>query len=140
MSEKTKPGKPFVELHRELVPLAEAAAAAYHVITQQPQPLRDPADLEEVRALVAVALATVAPILRQDNGSAVPLSGAEIHDALYRSVAPSRAAAVDYSALFIRRGDLLKAIEVLKDAHASFGRSDTLDALKRTPPGLVPQA
>ena len=109
-----------LELHRELVPLAEAAAAAYHVIAERRQPLRDSAELEEVRGQVALALATVAPILRQDNGFAVPMSSAEIHAALYTTSAPSGAAMSEYTDLFIRRGDLLKAIETLKETHTAF--------------------
>ena len=40
-------------------------------------------------------------------------------------------AAPDLTQLFVRRGDLVRAIETLKEVHVSFGREDILAALKR---------
>jgi hypothetical protein len=110
---------------RELVPLGEAAAAAYHVVTRKPSPLRDPRELEEVRGLVAIALSTVAPVLCLENGNPVPLNAAQIEERLFRRtpVRPgTQRVAPDLSGLFMRRGDMIRAIETLKEAHASFGR------------------
>lgn len=107
--------RPKVELHRELVPLAEAAAVAYHVITDKPPPLRDSEALREVRSRVAIALANVAPLLRQENGSAVPLSSREIRERLL-----DPGAKPDLEGLCVRRLDLLSAVESLKAAHAAF--------------------
>src|SRR4051812_48420325 len=74
------------ELHRELVPLAEAAAVAYHIITENPPPLRNPRDLDEVRCLVAIALSTVAPIVSWKNGSTQTVTSAEIEAKLFASL------------------------------------------------------
>ena len=122
------------ELHRELVPLSEATAVAYHIITEKPEALRDPRDLDDVRGLVAIALSTVATILKRENGEALPLSSAQIDERLFFPSFCSprdRRTAPDLTQLFVRRGDLVRAIETLKEAHASFGRDDVLAALKR---------
>jgi hypothetical protein len=115
-----------IELYRELVPLSEAAAVAYHIITDRPPPLRDPEALREVRALVAIALATVAPLLRQANGSAVPLSSRELKERLFvPGISP------ELEGLCVRRLDLLRAVESLKAAHAAFDRGHVLDAIRK---------
>jgi hypothetical protein len=122
------------ELHRELVPLAEASAVAYHVITERPESLRDPRDLDEVRGLVAIALSTAATILRMVNGTALPLTSGQIDEQLFSPISHSlrdRRAAPDLSDLYVRRGDLIRAIETLKQAHTSFGREHVLAALKK---------
>jgi hypothetical protein len=115
-----------VELHRELVPLAEAAAVAYHVITEKPERLREPHHLAEVRSLVAVALSSVGTILRQENGSVVPLASREIRERLF----VPRGRTPDLSDLCMRRVELLHAIELLKAAHVAFDRAHVLDALR----------
>lgn len=115
-----------IELYRELVPLSEAAAVAYHIITERPVALRDPAALREARGLVAIALSTVAPLLRQENGGAVPLSSPELKQRLFTpGVSP------DLDGLCIRRLDLLRAIESLREAHQAFGREHVLDAIRK---------
>ena len=121
------------ELHRELVPLSEATAVTYHIITEKPEALRDPRDLDDVRGLVAIALSTVATILKRENGDAHPLSSAQIEERLFSSLSSprDRRTAPDLTQLFVRRGDLVHAIELLKEAHASFGREDLLAALKK---------
>jgi hypothetical protein len=103
---------PNNELYRELVPLADAAAAAYHIIVDRPVPLKDPHALREVRDLVAIALTSVAPVLRQENGAVVPVSTTEVDERLF-----GRPARLDD--LCIRRLDLLRAVESLKEAHGS---------------------
>ena len=121
------------ELHRELVPLAEAAAVAYHIITENPSPLRDPRELDEVRCLVAIALSTVAPILK--NGTTEPIGPAQIREQLFAPLSNRPAgqdASTQFTGLHIRRGDLIRAVEALKDAHISFGRAQVLQALKKT--------
>jgi hypothetical protein len=121
------------ELHRELVPLSEATAVTYHIITEKPEALRDPRDLDDVRGLVAIALSTVATILKRENGEAHPLGSAQIEERLFASLSSprDRRTAPDLTQLFVRRGDLVHAIELLKEAHASFGREDLLAALKK---------
>jgi hypothetical protein len=122
------------ELHRELVPLSEASAVAYHVITEKPESLRDARDLDEVRGLVAIALSTEASILTMEDGSVLPLSGAQIEERLFfpaRDSLRDRRVAPDLSQLYVRRGDLIRAIETLKEAHISFGREHVLTPLKK---------
>jgi hypothetical protein len=86
-----------------------------------------------VRGLVAIALSTVATILKRENGEALPLGSAQIEEWLFSGLSGSRdrRTAPDLTQLFVRRGDLVQAIEVLKEAHASFGREDLLAALKK---------
>jgi hypothetical protein len=120
-------------LHRELVPLAEAAAVAYHIIIENPQPLRDPRELDEVRRLVAIALSSVAPILNGKEAAAQPMSAAEIERELFAPLLNRAAEArpsTEFPGLHIRRGDLVRAVEVLKQAHIGFGREEILAALK----------
>lgn len=111
-------------LHRELVPLTEAAAVAYHIITERPVPLKDPQALREVRDLVAIALTSVAPVLRQEDGAAVPLSSAEVNERLFGR--PPR-----LDGLYMRRLDLLRAVESLKQAHGAFDRGHVLASIRK---------
>jgi hypothetical protein len=122
-----------MELHRELVPLSEATAVAYHIITEKPEALRNPQDLDDVRGLVAIALSTVTTILKRDKGEAQPLDSAQVEERLFSPLSRSRElrTAPDLRHLFVRRGDLVRAIEALKEAHASFGREHLLAALKK---------
>jgi hypothetical protein len=117
--------KPKVELYRELVPLAEATAVAYHIVTERPVPLKDPNALDEVRGLVAVALSTVAPILKRENGAAAPLNSPEVNQRLF-----VRGGTADLENLYIRRVDLLRAVEVLKEAHVAFDRQHVIESLR----------
>jgi hypothetical protein len=122
------------ELYRELVPLAEATAVAYHIITEKPDPLTDAAELDEVRGLVAIALSTVAPIQILADEKAMALSPQQVEEYLFSPVSRGlrdRRAGLDFSALFIRRSDLIRAIETLKQAHATFGREKVLRDLKK---------
>lgn len=119
---------PAIELHRELVPLAEAAAVAYHIITEKPEPLRDPRQLDEVRGLVAVALSSVATVLKRENGSVVPMSSPEVNERLFVRGGPP-----DLEGLFMRRVDLLRAVEMLKQAHMAFDRQHVLESIRKFP-------
>lgn len=114
-----------VELHRELVPLTEAAAVAYHIIAERPVPL-DRDALEEVRGLVAIALSRVPPVLRQDDGAAAPLSSAEINERLFTRGRPAQ-----LGDLCMRRLDLLRAVESLKEAHFAFDHSGVLESIRK---------
>jgi hypothetical protein len=121
------------ELHRELVPLAEAAAVAYHIISDNPRSLRNPRELCEVRCLVAIALSSAAPIVHGQDGAVRPMSAAEVEQHLFAPLSqrqPERSPPPDFAGLYIRRGDLVRAVEVLKRAHKSFGRADVLSALR----------
>jgi hypothetical protein len=89
--------------------------------------------LDDVRALVAIALSTVATILTRENGEALPLSSAQIEAQLFAPTVRSQRdrTAPDLTQLFVRRGDLVRAIETLKEVHISFGRADVLASLKK---------
>jgi hypothetical protein len=115
-----------VALYRELVPLAEAAAVAYQVITEKPVPLRDPHQLAEMRGLVAIALSSVGRVLKQEDGAAVPLSSAEISQRLF-----VRGAQSNLDGLCMSRVELLRAIEVLKEAHIVFDQGALLESLRK---------
>jgi hypothetical protein len=117
-----------VELYRELVPLAEATAIAYHVITERPIPLREPQRLTELRGLVAIALSSVGMVLKQEDGALSPLSSAEINERLF-----VRGRTPDLEGLYMRRAELVRAVEVLKEAHFAFDRSALLDSLRKLP-------
>lgn len=104
------------ELYRELVPLGEAAAVAYHVVTDRPLPLKDPRMLDEVRSRVAIALASLAPVLRRDRELLRRMSAKEVDERLF---APEGARRIDD--LCMRRCDLVRAVESLKQAHIAFG-------------------
>jgi hypothetical protein len=95
-----------VYVHEELVPLAEACAAAYHLLIQG-QKTAHPQEVEEARGLIAIALSRVATLYRMTDGAISPLSGDKVHQALF-SGDP------DLRDLYIRRGALLEALETLK--------------------------
>lgn len=103
--------RPFrAEPYRELVGLDEASAAAYQVVAEPRAPVRDPGTLEEVRRAVALALSRVAPVVETVDGRTVPLSEAELLGRLQAQRTPAEA----LRGLYIRRIDLLRAVEVLK--------------------------
>ena len=104
-----KRARATVEMYRELAPLAEASAIAYHVLVEHPKPPRDRGELLEVRFLMARALAAIAPILRKEGEGLAPLGAPEINAALYKG--PGRA---DLAGLYVRRVDLLRAVEALR--------------------------
>jgi hypothetical protein len=116
----------LAELHRELVPLGEAAAVTYSIVADRRDSLGAQEALDEVRALIAIALSGVAPVLRQENGDAVPLSAPEIQERLFRA----RGRRADLAGLCMRRSDLLKAVETLKDAQLMRGKEDLLAGLR----------
>jgi hypothetical protein len=109
------------EIHRELVPLVEAAAATYHIITEKPGAPRDSLELEEVRGRVAIALSSVAPILKQvGDGAVAPLPAAEAEERLF-----ARGSRPRLDGLYVRRVDLLHAVELLKEARVAFDRGES---------------
>ena len=123
---KVRNGSP-VELYRELVPLAEAAAAAYHIITEKPERLRDRSELDEVRGLVAIALSTVGTIVKEEDGGPVPVGVKEIQERLFvRNGAQPR-----LDGLFMRRIELLRAVELLREAHFAFDRRHVLETIRK---------
>lgn len=122
-------GEDSGELYRELVPLAEAAAVAYHLLVERPPVLRDPDALAETRSLVAIALSCVAPLLRVEGGELVRADAQRLQSELFRH-GPERLAC-DLSAFYVRRLHLLKAVEAMKQAHVVFDRAHVLDALRR---------
>lgn len=109
-------------LSSEFVPLAEAAAAAYQVLSRGSvrSGLSDD-ELLEVRARVALALGAVATIFVADGGSRRPVTLHELESKLF---APPdgmrRKASGAIDGLEIRRADLLHAIELLKGAGSDF--------------------
>jgi hypothetical protein len=109
-------------LDEEFVPLPVAATVAYFEITEAAKQVRTREDLAEVRRLVAIALASVAPIYGRNGngGGAAVLSAREINDLLFK---PRDTAQVQakLEELCIRRGDLRTALEVLKEARLAFG-------------------
>jgi len=110
-------------LSQELVPLQEAAAAAYHVLGDHGRRAASEHQLGQVRGQVAMALAAVARIVLQESGGTRAITVAELESRFSSSVsAPNekRLANPDLSDLYIRRSDLLRAIELLKESRSSF--------------------
>ena len=115
------------KLNGQLIPLTEATAVAYDVILRPAPLLPDSRDLEESRGLVALALSALATIYAlRDGGEAVPLTPAEIEEQLFFPTAHGmrdRTKAPNLAELYMRRDDLIRAVENLKAAHASRARS-----------------
>lgn len=65
-------------------------------------------------------------MLRQDNGATAPLSTAEINERLFARGRPAQ-----LGDLCMRRVDLLRAIESLKEAHFAFDRSSVLESIRK---------
>lgn len=95
--------------------LRAAASTAYFHITGAGRQVSGEAALAEILPLVAIALSAVAPILRDDGR---PLSDRDVNQLLFRRKAGPGA----LDELRMRRGDLRKAMELLRQAHISFGR------------------
>ena len=106
MADSTTRARPAAHLyvHEELVPLAQACAAAYQILVEGPKAARD---VEESRGLIAIALSRVATLYRMTEGALSPLSEADIREALFIG-------APDMEGLYIRRGALVEAVETLK--------------------------
>lgn len=116
-----------IELYRELVPMAEAAAVAYHIILEKPERLRDRFELEEVRGLVAIALSSVGTILKHEDGGVAPLAPQEAQQRLFvRNGQPQQ-----LDGLYMRRIELLRAVEALRQAHIAFDRKHVLEAIRK---------
>jgi hypothetical protein len=97
-------------IQQELVPLQEAMASAYHVLFDSKSKRRSRHEMDSTRAEIAIALAAVAKILARDADHLRLLTIAELEE----RIKPPRAGA-DFSDLYIRRCDLIQAIEMLKN-------------------------
>jgi hypothetical protein len=104
----------------ELVVLSIAVAIAYFHVTDAPRQAGERDALGELLPLVAMALSAVAPIRRADG---TPLSEAEVDELLFRRKAGGAASASTLAQLRIRRGELDKAMAILKEARVAFGRT-----------------
>jgi hypothetical protein len=98
----------------ELVPLTEATAAVYQAFNEGP--VGRPPRIDEVRRQLAMALAALAPIYLDDGVHKRPLSVAEVESTVAGGKAPG---APDLSGLFIRRLDLVRAVEQLKASRSN---------------------
>ena len=103
-----------------LVVLTVAAATTYFYVTDATRQVEPGAPLAQILPLVAIALSTVAPIRRADGS---PLSEAEVDELLFRRRAGAGASAATLAQLRIRRGELDKAMALLKEARVAFGLS-----------------
>jgi hypothetical protein len=116
---------PSRQMPEELVSLHEATAVAFHLVAERVPGKMSAGELVKIRSQVALALSAVATILATDEaGIARPIPAAELEERLFRPLwKPAHQRAddgVDLSALYIRRGDLVRAIEQLKGARSSF--------------------
>ena len=106
-------------LEEELVPLSVAGRVAYHQLIDKKNRLSVNDDLGRVLPLVAAALSAVATIHKRSGvGNVRALSSLEVDGILFRRERDARAALDE---LYIRRGDLHKAIETLRTANQYFG-------------------
>jgi hypothetical protein len=98
-----------------------AGRVAYHQLVDKENHIAVDPDLGRVLPLVAAALSAVAPIHRRsESEKSRVLTTMEVEAILFRPGFEPRAALDD---LFIRRGDLHKAIESLRTANQFFGRT-----------------
>jgi len=108
---------------RELIPLPEATAVAYDLISNRAPRVAAPSDLEETRALIALALSALAPLYAlREGGAPVPLSAAEIEEKICFANSQGlrcRTRAPDIERIYIKRGDFVRAVENLKTARSS---------------------
>ena len=103
-----------------LVVLTVAAATTYFYVTDATRQVESGAPLAQILPLVAIALSTVAPIRRADG---TPLSEVEVDELLFRRRAGVGASATTLAQLRMRRGELDKAMALLKEARVAFGPS-----------------
>jgi hypothetical protein len=108
---------PGVTSDDALVVLTVAAATAYFYVTDSARQVESGAPLAQILPLVAIALSTVAPIRRADG---TPLSEVEVDELLFRRQAGVGARATTLAQLRIRRGELDKAMALLKEARVAF--------------------
>jgi len=103
-------------LEDELIPLEQAAIAAYFHLSGSARHLHGEEFLAEVLPLVAAALAVVAPIYaaKEDDKAPVTLSPADIEELLFR--ASRTGTRPGYERLSIRRSDLMRAVRSLTAA------------------------
>ena len=94
----------------ELMPLAEAAAACYHILGTGRTDGRSQDTLEVRRRDMAVALANLMPVYDGSGSSKHPLPVSEVYARLDRS----RLRVEDMAGLYVRRSDLVAAIETLQ--------------------------
>lgn len=104
----------------ERVVLSIAPAIAYFHVTDAPRQADERDTLGDLLPLVAMALSTVVPIRRADG---TPLSEAEVEQLLFPRGLTSGASASTLARLRIRRSELERAMAVLKEARAAFGRT-----------------
>lgn len=118
---ETAAGK-IAELDHELVSLNVACRVAHtQLATGAHRPEDDPEEAKQM-LLVAIALATVAPLYRKRaEGEAVVADAADLQRTLFR-LKHDPLPPPDLSQLGIRRGDLRRAIESLRTARIAFGR------------------
>ena len=114
------------EAERELIPLPEATAVAYDIISNRPPRVTSPRDLEETRELIALALSALAPLyVLREGGAPVPMSTDEIEERIFFATSHGlrdRTKAPNIDGVYIKRGDFIRAVENLKTANSSFER------------------
>jgi ATP/maltotriose-dependent transcriptional regulator MalT len=109
-------------LDEELVPLSVAGRVAYSQLVDKQNRISIDPDLGRVLPLVAAALSAVAPIHKRpvaESEESRPLTTVELEAALFRPGVQPRTVLDE---LYIRRGDLHRAIETLRTANQYFGK------------------
>ena len=92
----------------ELMPLAEATAACYHIVAPGRRRMSQ-AELDQARMDMSVALANLVPVFGDDQGQKHPLPAEEI----YARFNNSGATLERMSGLYVRRSDVVHALEQL---------------------------
>jgi hypothetical protein len=109
-------------LEEELVPLSVAATVTYFHVTAVDRQVEDQSNLFQVLHLVAVALSQLAPIHEaHEDGSPGPLSAQEVERLLFRPIR-NGSELPDLDRFRMRRGDLHRAMNALREARSAFGR------------------
>ncbi|HWA37082.1 MAG TPA: hypothetical protein VG873_04395 [Burkholderiales bacterium] len=98
------------------MPLHEATAVAHHLIFERSPARRAERDLDAIRSELTLALAAVGRILAREANGLRLLTMAEV-EALTRP--PARR---DRPALYMTRGDLIDAIELLRQSRKAGSR------------------
>ena len=128
MQEESQPGLED-GVGRDLIPLPEATAVAYGIISNRPQRLVDPRALEENRGLIALALSALAPFYAlREGGAPVLLSSDEIEKKIFFAASKGlryRTGAPDIDRVYIKRGDFIRAVENLKTTRPGFEQPQT---------------